>query len=545
MDSIEMLSPTESGIQKYFATLSMPDKKKSQLYFIPDNTVELLINGPDYFDDFHARLNTLGAHDFVYISGWWFAPDYTIGGESFADKLKDLAGNGVDVRVMAWSSQFLMNNPKFLSLIEELQGLRDGILNNSADFIRDLRSVDELEDKAILTTIAHPLGGHHAKFVVIGSNGIPDTAYIGGCDFTHGREISPQDTIHGFRGWHDATVKLEGTGTKAVFNIYARLWEEQRNRSIIDLTVDDHTMQSHTANMPALNLIDLSASEMRTFPNVHGSVSDACIQVLPTIPNMTAGLSMASFLTVFSKPFLEGIGVFEKKNISFAKQGLFNFKEAIQHAISAAEKYIFIMDQAFTSFDVMDWINLRLHQNPGLKVILINGADPADPASDNLNEAVYNHLLVDLPAHGASPCIRDNIVFCEWPGVAVHGKVTIIDDKWCAIGSANSMRRSLYTDTELSIGIFDRTQVKAMRNKLWAYYSSLNTNGLAANIMNSNEDLELALGLWKDTWMTADDDSDLLDLDDSINVIDLEEPRGEVEFSSIKYDFMDPDSRYL
>jgi phosphatidylserine/phosphatidylglycerophosphate/cardiolipin synthase-like enzyme len=541
MDDMELLSSTEKGIKKFFANLTMPNLKTKKKYFIPDNTVELLINGPDYFTDIYNELCALGAGDFVYISGWWFAPDFDIG-EPLVDVLKRLANNGVDVRVLAWASSFLMNNPKFLSMVEELQGMRDGILKASAAFVRDLRTEDALKDKAILTTLAHPMGGHHAKFVVIGTDGVPSKAYLGGCDFTDGRQYPPQDTVNGFRGWHDATVKVQGPATKQILNIYALLWSEQRSRAPITLLQGGDSIVSHSKNMPVLEQIKLTSSEMRTFPNDQGDVQDAVIQVLATIPNMTARPSLASFLSLFGKPFLDGLGVFEKKDFSFAADGIFNFYEAEENAISKAEDYIFIMDQAFTSFDVMDWINARLRKNPNLKVILLNGADPADPASDNLNEAVYNHLLKDLPAE----TVRDNIRFYMWPGVAVHGKVTIIDDEWCAIGSANSMRRSLFTDIELSVAIYDEDSVIGMRNKLWVYYSGLAPSNPRYNaIKDANEDFELALGLWNPAWKLDGDDADLLTPHPSIQLVDLTQPRGEVEFSSLKYDFMDPDSRYL
>ncbi len=53
--------------------------------------------------------------------------------------------------------------------------------------------------------------------------------------------------------------------------------------------------------------------------------------------------------------------------------------------------------------------------------------------------------------------------------VVVHSKATIIDDHWLFVGSANCMRRSLYTDGEISVGVLDKhdTLAKQARIDLW------------------------------------------------------------------------------
>ncbi len=175
---------------------------------------------------------------------------------------------------------------------------------------------------------------------------------------------------------------------------------------------------------------------------------------------------------------------------------------ALQKAISQAEKYIFIADQAFSSQEVMDWINARLLQKPGLKVILLHGSDPADPPSGDLVQAVNAHLIPHVP-----PLLLDSISglqgveFYGWGGTAVHCKVTIIDDIFCIVGSANAMRRSLYTDIELSVAILDATGtglVRSLRRDLWAKYCGM----LRATDKGYDELLDIgkALSLWSSAW---------------------------------------------
>jgi phosphatidylserine/phosphatidylglycerophosphate/cardiolipin synthase-like enzyme len=112
----------------------------------------------------------------------------------------------------------------------------------------------------------------------------------------------------------------------------------------------------------------------------------------------------------------------------------------------------------------------------------------------------------------------------------IHSTVVIVDDTWCAVGSANCMRRSLYTDIELSAAILDEptpahllpitwaeeqnlpvgkrapSVVQRFRRDLWAHLCAMplaptrpgqqaQLNGLLA--------LDRALGIWRPLWRVA------------------------------------------
>jgi phosphatidylserine/phosphatidylglycerophosphate/cardiolipin synthase-like enzyme len=84
-------------------------------------------------------------------------------------------------------------------------------------------------------------------------------------------------------------------------------------------------------------------------------------------------------------------------------------------------------------------------------------------------------------------------------GITVHTKSVIVDDVWAMIGSANTMRRSLYTDLEQSVSVIDGDTTdpfaKEYRKKLWAHH----LGGAAADY----DDLDGALHVWENTWGTA------------------------------------------
>jgi phosphatidylserine/phosphatidylglycerophosphate/cardiolipin synthase-like enzyme len=274
-------------------------------------------------------------------------------------------------------------------------------------------------------------------------------------------------------GWHDVGVRVEGRAAGAMHDFFKDMWDEQLGRPVETFNINGRTIVSHDRNwqpLPVRPAIDLA-------PNAGGQY----VQVLRTIPVMNFNLPASERGNLLVpddfQPVKFGVkghrikivrrdlviplglyaglqGSYNRRKLSFAPDGCFEFKVALKRAISQAEEYIFIADQSLYALEVMDWINGRLGHKPNLKVILLYGADPADPPNDFLSEAINQHLLPGV-ARNSDDNLPGNIVLYEWSGNAVHCKVTIIDDVWCAIGSANCMRRSLYTDIELSVSILE------------------------------------------------------------------------------------------
>jgi phosphatidylserine/phosphatidylglycerophosphate/cardiolipin synthase-like enzyme len=269
-------------------------------------------------------------------------------------------------------------------------------------------------------------------------------------------------------GWHDVGVRVEGRAAGAIHDFFKAMWDEQLTRPVETFTINGEKIASHDRGcqpLPARQPIALAPNTGQQY-----------VQVLRTIPEMNFTLTAKERGAFLVPDDLEPMKVgklkievrqlaipvallaavssdYNRRPLSFAPQGRFEFKVALQKAISAAERYIFIADQGFWGLEVMDWINASLLRNPNLKVILLFGADPADPPNTFLSEAMNHHLLKGLPLDTDQQ--PTNVVFFEWAGNTVHCKVTIIDDVWCAIGSANCMRRSLYTDIELSVSILE------------------------------------------------------------------------------------------
>jgi hypothetical protein len=192
------------------------------------------------------------------------------------------------------------------------------------------------------------------------------------------------------------------------------------------------------------------------------------------------------------------IAGFRRPSLSFAPEGIFEFRTALKKAIEAAEEYIYVEDQALTGREIMDWIRNRLIAKPNLKAIFVLGLDPADPPAGRilLNMAINEHLAPGVPN------VSSRVAFyIRIDGIVVHSKTWIIDDEYVIIGSANAMRRSLYTDGELAVGVLDENEgpgsfAVSYRSSLWAEHCGIHTVSGRATFDN----LAAAIKIWDPSW---------------------------------------------
>ena len=351
-------------------------------------------------------------------------------------------------------------------------------------------------------------------------------------------------------GWHDVGVKVEGLAAGAIHDFFRAMWNEQLTRNVETFRLNQWAIASHDSAWPGL--------KRRAAVDLPAHTGNQYVQVLRTVPRMDFSLgakARGKFLVPddFQKKFGfkghrlkfgPGVvripvgayaslqGLYTRPPIGFARAGCFEFKVALKRAISEADSYIFIADQGLYGLEIMDWICARMQKKPSLKVILMFGADPADPPNNFLAEAMNNHLLNNVRYNTRIHAQPANVVFYEWTGNAVHCKVTIIDDTWCAVGSANCMRRSLYTDIELSLATLEPPTpdtelpitaaeeanpplgkkapsfVQRFRRDLWAHYCGI---PLRAAARNANQRLQFtqllkprpALSIWTPSWGAA------------------------------------------
>jgi phosphatidylserine/phosphatidylglycerophosphate/cardiolipin synthase-like enzyme len=507
--------PIADRIAKYFvvdADVSMPGEDVPLT--AEDCRATHLIDGANYFGAIKAEMDALkasgAANRFFYFTDWLltlvaYNGDATAHGlpsawpqnvqsgpfqfddgtgtkTAMLDALADLAAAGVDVRAFPWVSPFVLKFKKVADKEKRYRNYAATVMSVDA-----LRKKPGFEHSVVLNLLAHPLGAIHLKMVVCGDDNSA-RGFASGLDFEPGR-FDSQDHPNGGPGgygWHDIGVKLEGPGVDRMYSYFQRLWNEQLSRPVERFRVDDIKVASH----------DDQCTEVpdRTSAPVPGGTNH--VQVLRTAPQFNLGLSETAAVPVGC--IVRIATSFQRPKLSFAPDGIFEFRAALRKAILAAQNYIYAEDQAFTGREIMEWVNQALQNSPALKVIFHYGGDPTDPPElqEMLNMAVNEHL-----APGVAN-IEDRVAFhFRTDNVVVHTKSWIIDDEWAVIGSANSMRRSLYTDGELSVAVLDENEGPGSfavdyRCDLWAEHCGvLDAAGRAAFA-----DLDGALQIWHPSW---------------------------------------------
>jgi phosphatidylserine/phosphatidylglycerophosphate/cardiolipin synthase-like enzyme len=496
-----------------------PDTKA----WMSNHRATALIDGQAYFRAIDQEITNLLASPtvgrFFYMSAWWlglldvgypirvdnalpvnnlweFSDPYPLqalilpgSSQPLLTRLGDMARANppINVRVMAWVSPFNM-----YERVAKATGKANANMHTllSIDALRGLIGADHV----LVNTLAHSLGAAHYKMAVCGDQ-TSMRAFTSGIDPERGRLEPPGAG----GGWHDVGVKIEGSATSLMYQFYKDMWDEQLKRPVETFKLNGRTIVSHD---PAWGQLIA-----RDAPGLPPNTSQQHVQVLRTIPQMNFNQSGPRRRGALIRPFasaaeqialgtiMNQIG-FQRPPFSFARDGVFEFKVALKKAIFAAQRYIFIADQALIGLEIMDWINRRMLQNPNVRVILFYGFDPADPPNTFLDEAIHKHLAANLPVDANGD--PDEVAAWQWERNVVHSKVTIIDDIWCAIGSANCMRRSLYTDIELAVGILEvptpaarlpadwaeeqfpaahgklaPSFVQAFRRDLWAHYCGI------------------------------------------------------------------------
>jgi phosphatidylserine/phosphatidylglycerophosphate/cardiolipin synthase-like enzyme len=601
-----MATNEELGAKYFFITPDAhpPTEPVPSTYL--DSLLTPIIDCAEYNQEIENALATVGLgankaankDDFIFIANWWLgleggeyvkqpevlsAPGpkvenvspYTLDGPGgtkvLRDILKDKKLKGVDVRVLGFLSKGAMGN-RFGQLYgpESVVQVNSFTVKSIVELRKQLKDPKGTEfPNAIFNVISHTAGAVHIKMVVVG-NATTAIGFTGGLDFDMQRFAHPAHA--GDELWHDVVVKVQGPAVQHLYSHFVDMWRENLRLDVVSTLFEGSEVQGRLDDTQPLN--------PKTFPLPGTAVGPHRAQGLRTIPNH----DYADFN-------LFGSG--EKPQFpAGAQSGLFEIRGAWRKAISQAEQYIYIEDQAFWSSEIFGWIGQRVRSTPGLRVILVTSgaADPNDPKfpdgpirTEGLNEfllkppggppltvaqrdqirffkrfgdsfglaatdvqsvtagTVANQSVVVLLASpieikkgsisevgwlrnagnyfkivansGAMPgspitLIVENLgttlpvvgtangeIFFV-PGIIVHAKTTIVDDSWALIGSANFMRRSLYTDWEHSMAFVDTASVKEYRKNLW---NEVLRHSNPADL----DDLQQALHVWAPTWGTA------------------------------------------
>ncbi|MFC6704585.1 phospholipase D-like domain-containing protein [Flexivirga alba] len=254
---------------------------------------------------------------------------------------------------------------------------------------------------------------HHEKLVIVDD----EIAFVGGIDLTHlgGNRLDgnrhPND---GRLGWHDCASVIQGPAVVDVARHFVDRWREVTGRDVAD-------------------------------PRQSEPAGEVDLQILRTLPNSIYG---------------------------FLPDGEFSILGAYLRALRAAERFIYLENQFLWSAEVVDILidKLRNPPHPDFRLLLVlplrpnNGKDTTRGQLGRLLGADSHNRLLATTLLGPT---------ADSPGVYVHAKIGIIDDRWLTIGSANLNEHSLYNDTEMNVLTLDEKLARTTRLQLWSEHLDL------------------------------------------------------------------------
>jgi phosphatidylserine/phosphatidylglycerophosphate/cardiolipin synthase-like enzyme len=370
-----------------------------------------------------------------------------------------------------------------------------------ADQLRSWRPAGDanapLADSVLVDYSGPLLGSNHQKVVVVSRSG-EVTAFVAGIDLVPDRfDGQPHDRLRldGERwGWHDAAVRLRGPAAGRVHDVVAQRWAEATElpRRIVP--------RRHPLRLAPLNPASPAATPEPATAQSPVSTPGTAVRVLRSVP----GRKVDSLLPLRRKSWER-----------LPESGVQEIHETLVHALSAAQRYVYLEDQYLEEYTGGDsdyelYPHLREAARRGAKVIMVGSGvrDPEDPGI--YLRGINRRLNKDLKRKIADPLQggEGEMTVYRVEHLTVHAKIWLIDDVFACIGSANMFSRSMAgTDSEVSTAVATSTSlVRDLRVRLWAeHLRAPLTPELAASL----EDLDVALGMWQPDWVADDQPSTL------------------------------------
>jgi len=290
----------------------------------------------------------------------------------------------------------------------------------------------------------HPMGAsHHQKFVVI-DNAL---AFCGGVDLTGNRWDTSEHQIHDPRRinpagslygpFHDAQMMVEGEVAAVLGELFRQRWFDATGENIRSSPVREPA--GFWPQNKRVDLADTMVAVARTLPAYKGRPEVREIEAL--------------------------------------------YKDAI----AAAQKYIYIENQYFTSAAVIDALHKCLAKEKGPEVVLVLPYESDGWLARSTMDAIRSRVGNDLRKADSHHRLRIVHPVLDESGspLFVHSKVMIVDDRFATIGSANLSNRSMGFDSECNLAVEaveDQRAGKApalLRNRLVAEHLGATSNEVA------------------------------------------------------------------
>jgi phosphatidylserine/phosphatidylglycerophosphate/cardiolipin synthase-like enzyme len=491
--------------QRYFGSIPAHDQTTD---------TQFIMDGRRYLAEMSQEIEQTTAGDRVYIVDWFFDPALDLRGRTpgdpgfveVGDLLCQRAMAGVDVRLVLNGAQYLgaLGAPGYGTCYDAMVDLvaRDPVGAGPPP----------LAGRVLYDWSGAELSGsQHQKAAAIVRGG-QVIGFAAGIDVNplmqdatpHNSQVLPGTTPPVLWGWHDGGVKLSGGAASDLVSNFADRWEEAR-------TLPKSRLWVRNAHARLPRWVTYEPPPTVPVPPVTAAPSST-----PT-PLTSVQVLRSRYKTKLNRPW---------HHLPWTTAGggeLLQVYETLAQAIQGAQGYIYIEDQFLADHPILPdllqapvWAladliigHGRLSQfslfphledalRRGVKVIMVGSgyADPGDlipgPKNRQLNAQLKGLAQVDPSS------------FAAWRAedVTVHTKLTLIDDRFVALGSANMHSRSMMgVDSELHVAVVnDGNLIAQFRAGLWAEHLGLDYTTISGALKTALDDLNTSLGMWRPAW---------------------------------------------
>jgi phosphatidylserine/phosphatidylglycerophosphate/cardiolipin synthase-like enzyme/uncharacterized membrane protein YdjX (TVP38/TMEM64 family) len=270
----------------------------------------------------------------------------------------------------------------------------------------------------------HPLGSSHHQKVVVVDDAV---AFCGGLDLTHGRWDTPahrreEDLRRDVRAApsranHDVQAVVDGAPARALAELARERWVRGAGRPCLPPDPAPATDPWPAGTAPEVT--DLDVAVARTDPGYAGAAA-----------------------------------AYEIRNLYV-------------DAIGAAQRFVYLENQYFSSSGVGAALEARLREPGGPEVVVVSRLTEEGWLEQNTMGVLRARLHARL--RDADPQGRYRLLYPHLPQLEgaeplnVHSKVLIADDELCSVGSANFNNRSMGYDTECNLAFEARGEARVRR----------------------------------------------------------------------------------
>lgn len=296
----------------------------------------------------------------------------------------------------------------------------------------------------------HPVGAsQHQKLVVVDDQ----LAFVGGMDLSQWRWDTPQHKINEPRRldpkgkpyppFHDVMMLVDGDAARSIGELARERWQIAADREATPLNPNLHNAQA-VADWPQQNAPDLQNIDIgiaRTLPAYRG------------------------------------------------REAVREVEQLYLQSIAAAERFIYIENQYFSSQRVGEALEQRLQQRDGPEVVVVMPEKTGGWLEQHTMDVLRARLLSKLKQADRHDRLRIYYVqLSTSPAISlmIHAKVMVIDDCFARVASSNLSNRSMGLDSECDLAVQSGdtqdcdTAIAGFRRRLLAEHLGVSEDELAS-----------------------------------------------------------------